>query len=307
MKANGPTGQRETHGKSLVGQKIIDTQAHQPSPIKPVDFNVFPESLSKSISGMGILTQSQNPEEFFRTLPQEPNIQYIASLLRSLDPSDRGYMLNETAVRKLVSQKENPEKTRVEFVANTLRKRGLINEDQTKSYLEMEPQQALKALEKLFLEHSKLRERAIISERLPVPGERLDTFIKERMQAAGYNIDNLKVRFLERSEYANQAAFSGNDRTSPFISTYYHHGGHDGEELAMIRSGVTNATDTTYTGDLKYWHNQARNPNYAVLVYAADALEPIGPAGYPKSNGFHTFLFDYYQIKRDSLLAIFER
>lgn len=99
---------------------------------------------------------------------------------------------------------------------------------------------------------------------------------------------------------------TGCDRDYYSINHANHHGGYDGEELAMIRYGITTAADTAYLSNLNNWENTVTQERFAVLVYSPDAVEGIGPLGYMKSNGFHAFHFGG-EVKRRSLLAVFER
>jgi len=122
----------------------------------------------------------------------------------------------------------------------------------------------------------------------------------------GINPEGLSVRYLWKPERVGTAVMTGCDRDFGSISHVNHHGRYDGEELAMIRHGITSAADTAYLGDLKNWRNADKQDRFAVLVYSPDAVEGIGPLGYVKSNGFHAFHFGG-EVKRRSLLAVFER
>jgi len=166
-------------------------------------------------------------------------------------------------------------------------------------------------LETICLEKSRLRPNNSVVPRIKLPEYGTTSWGKiiiDVLSNYGISTQEGKMRFLESSQYKENAVMTGNDRAERNLASYRnYHGGCDGEELAMIRQGVTDASNTTYVSTGISSEQMGYNKSTpAILVYSPDALERIGPLSFPNSNGFSVFHFGG-EIKRRSLLAIFEQ
>lgn len=143
---------------------------------------------------------------------------------------------------------------------------------------------------------------------LPAEGEPLTTYMIESLKSAGVWRPSLKVRVISR-ERLEKALASGTDRDGTSLTTI-HHGGDDGEELAMKQNDLDASRDlgqTTYVSELDTWSaDRKRHGDLVVLVYAPEALKSIQPTENKTgsfSNGFH--MFTDRRLIKPSLLAVF--
>jgi hypothetical protein len=146
---------------------------------------------------------------------------------------------------------------------------------------------------------------------LPAVGDSIKTHIVESLKSAGIYRPGLKVRFISR-ERLQKALSTGTDRDHSSLVTI-HHGGDDGEELAMKENGLDAKMDlgqVTYVSELDTtWSADAkRHGDLVVLVYAPEALKAIQPSQNKTNsfaNGFHMFVDK--RLIQPSLLAVFHR
>jgi hypothetical protein len=143
---------------------------------------------------------------------------------------------------------------------------------------------------------------------LPPEGESITKHVVESLKQQGLYRVGLKVRVIAR-ERLQKAISSGTDRDHTSLVTV-HHGGDDGEELAMKENGLDAMRDlgqVTYVSELDTWSDdRKKHGDMVILVYAPEALKPIQPSeskSNSSSNGFHMFL-DKRLVQR-SLLAVF--
>lgn len=143
---------------------------------------------------------------------------------------------------------------------------------------------------------------------LPAEGESITAHMVESLKKAGIYRTGLKIRVIAR-ERLQKALASGTDRDYTSLVTI-HHGGDDGEELAMKENNLDAMRDleqVTYVSAIDTWSaDRKRHGDMVVLVYAPEALKAIQPSQNKTgsfSNGFHMFL-DKRLIK-PSLLAVF--
>lgn len=229
----------------------------------------------------------------------------ILYLIGRVSPSDRDVLYGE--LKGLVKDLESPQAAKKDWLIRVFKKKKWIDDVKVAELQNSDVSESLNILQDICRQRALLR----IADQpfnvdLPDVGSELGDFIHDKVQSRGIDPQKCKVRYIDNTKYLSTALATGNDRSSSSIADYFHHGGRDGEEIAMIRSGITDATDTTYVSNLISWRSAPKSPNCAVLVYSGDVLEGIGPAGYMKSNGFHAFYFGG-DIKRRSLLGIFKR
>ena len=146
---------------------------------------------------------------------------------------------------------------------------------------------------------------------LPQEGESLTEHIISSLQQAGLYRKGLKIRVISKERVQNAFA-TGTDRDHTSLTTI-HHGGDDGEELAMKENGLDASRDcdqVSYLSDFDQWAKDRKmtgDRNMAILVYAPDAIKPIQPSRNKTdstSNGFHMFLDK--RLIHSSLLAVFK-
>ena len=240
------------------------------------------------------------------TNPNDPVEVRIRMLINSAEPYDQESLIY--AVPQLVAAAKDPKSAKRDWLSKLYKQRGWIDSETATRLKDIDGDSALSTLEAVCLDKSTLRPEgsSVPRYRLPSAGEELGDYIRQTLEGNGINPEGLKVRYLWKPERVGTAVMTGCDRDFGSISHANHHGGYDGEELAMIRHGITTAADTAYLGDLKNWNSKDPQERFAVLVYSPDAVEGIGPLGYMKSNGFHAFNFGG-EVKRRSLLTVFER
>src|SRR3989344_212956 len=239
------------------------------------------------------------------TNPNDPVEARIRMLIDSAEPYDRESLIY--AFPQLVTAAKDTKSAKRDWLSRLYEKRGWIDSDTATQLRDRDGDSALSELEAVCLQKANLRPKGSIVPRyrLPSAGEELGDYVRQTLEENGINPEGLSVRYLWKPERVGTAVMTGCDRDFGSISHVNHHGRYDGEELAMIRHGITSAADTAYLGDLKNWRNADKQDRFAVLVYSPDAVEGIGPLGYVKSNGFHAFHFGG-EVKRRSLLAVFE-
>lgn len=146
---------------------------------------------------------------------------------------------------------------------------------------------------------------------LPQEGESLTEHIISSLQQAGLYRKGLKIRVISK-ERVQHAFATGTDRDHTSLTTI-HHGGDDGEELAMKENGLDASRDcdqVSYLSDFDQWSKDRKmtgDRNMAILVYAPEAVKPIQPSKNrtgSTSNGFHMFLDR--RLIHPSLLAVFK-
>ena len=241
--------------------------------------------------------------ETARPTPTTPSERRIADIISKIDPSDHDTLWGQ--LHTLAAALENPAAAKRDWLCRIYRQRGWLDEEQAAMIAGEIPDRALAMLEEVCKEKANIRKEVEpLRLSLPAAGSPLSPYVREQLAAHGIDPERCRVRYLEKAEYAHHAVAHGSDRTDSKIDAYYHHGGYDGEELAMIRNGLTDARDTSYLSSMSHWDKATVFPGRVYLVYAADAVEGIGPCGYMKSNGFHAFHFGG-DIKRRSLLAVF--
>ena len=155
------------------------------------------------------------------------------------------------------------------------------------------------------------KEQPIIDFSLPQEGESLTQHIVDSLQQAGLYRKGLKIRVINR-ERVQHAFSTGTDRDDTSLTTI-HHGGDDGEELAMKENGLDATRDVdqvSYLSDFDGWaqdRKMSQDRNMAILIYAPEAIKPIQPSKNKTgstSNGFHMFLDK--RLIHPSLLAVFQ-
>ncbi|MFH0837489.1 MAG: hypothetical protein V1870_05135 [Candidatus Aenigmatarchaeota archaeon] len=241
------------------------------------------------------------------TNPNDPVEMRIRRLVDSVNSHDRSSLIYQ--VPRLVEAAKDPQDTKRNWLVGLYEKKGWVDKEFSQELKKMDAESALSELKEICLKYAELRsaEMPVLRYKLPIAGEKLGDYIREILEHEGINTEELMVRYLIDPKVVGSAIYTGNDRTVPWIGAYNnHHGGYDGEELAMIRHGITDASDTTYLSELNRWircgiTNQRGEP---ILVYFPDALEGIGPLGFMYSNGFHAFHFTG-DVKQRSLLAVF--
>lgn len=264
--------------------------------IKKIDFSIF--------EGYG-LNRDRKPSNTPAN-PNDPVEVRIRMLINSAEPYDQESLIY--AVPQLVTAAKNPKSAKKDWLSRLYEKRGWIDSETATQLRDTNGDSALSELEAVCLQKANLRPEgsSVPRYRLPSAGEELGDYIRQTLEKKGISPEGLKVRYLWKPERVGTAVMTGCDRDFGSMSHANHHGGYDGEELAMIRHGITTAADTTYLGDLKNWNSKDPQERFAVLVYSPDAVEGIGPLGYMKSNGFYAFHFGG-EVKRRSLLTVFER
>lgn len=204
-----------------------------------------------------------------------------------------------------------------ELMITELQKQGLVDENIVASIRKLEdPWYACKQLSDIknreVVEKTmpllRAAEKPIERFNLPAEGESITTHMVESLKKAGLYRAGLKVRVIAR-ERLQKALASGTDRDHTSLVTI-HHGGDDGEELAMKENNLDAMRDleqVTYVSEFDTWSaDRKRHGDMVVLVYAPEALKSIQPSQNKTnsfSNGFHMFLDK--RLIQPSLLAVF--
>jgi len=238
--------------------------------------------------------------------PKDPIEFNIKRLIDRIEPQDRESLIYE--IPQLIKAAKNPKAAKRKWITNLYKAKRWIDSKKAIELERMNNNCALARLEEVCLKKVTLKAKECQVRRypLPKPGKKLGDYIRNRLISEGLDIAQLKIRSIYDVERVSVAVKTGNDRDNMSMRHGNYHGGYDGEELAMIRYGITNAGDTTYLSDLVRWESSEDQEKIAILIYYSDAVEGIGPSGYMKSNGFHAFHFSG-EIKQRSLLAVFER
>lgn len=231
----------------------------------------------------------------------------VKALISALAPEEKTSAAY--SFKKFEEWSQKPKQARVEWLLSLYQKRSWISGEEFVELKTMSPDEAYEKLRKRCLERANLRPeqehqpKQIYLTLSDIPE---DAKLMDILHEHGIEGINLKIRALENAQRLNLAMSSGNDRDWGSQQNRNYHGGYDGEELAMIRAGV-HADQSTYVTDLRdnigagYLRHDKN-----ILVYSGDALEGIGPNGYPRSNGFSIFHFREDNVMRRSLLAVIQ-
>ena len=232
------------------------------------------------------------------TEPQKNTLLYLMRGLASEEQANLSYYIMDYKLGLT-----QPEEARQKFTIEVCRRRGWIDSERVAELQAMDTGVAKQELEKIMVDNARLRNGSVLRLRLN-PGESAQEVLEREFGDNRFELKELLVRYLTRDDpqYLNAAYTTGNDRTSSNVNSYWTNGQTDGEELAMIKAGITNATDTTYVSRGYGLQHLKKVP---ILIYSPDLMEAIGPTGYPRSNGFHCFLGDN-DLKHRSLLAVIE-
>jgi len=228
----------------------------------------------------------------------------IKNLISALAPEERTSATY--SFEKFEEWSQDPIKARVEWLLSLYQKKGWITDQELVELRAKTPDEAYERLRKRCLEKANLRPENERPKEINLDLSNITNDAKLIDILGNYGIDshNLKMRILENPQRLPNVLMTGNDRDLLSITSY--HGGYDGEELVMIRTGVR-ADQTTYVTDLS---DRIRvsylSPGKPILVYSGDALEYVGPNGYPRSNGFSVFHFKEDGIMQRSLLAVIQ-
>jgi hypothetical protein len=238
--------------------------------------------------------------------PKNPLEIKIRELIKLSAPENRESLIY--AVPELLIAAKDPKTAKKKWLTRLYEKKGWINSDFAAELMKKESEKALLELETICLKNARLRPfgTLIPCYRLSSDKQELSIPIKQTLENSGINIEGLKVRYIYKKEQLPTAMLTGNDRTVSSFFHQSHHNGYDGEKLAMIRHGITSATETTYVDNLKNWKHNNLEEDPAILIYSPDALDGIGPLGFMLSNQFHAFHF-CREVMQRSLLAVFEK
>ena len=195
----------------------------------------------------------------------------------------------------------NPSLALQKFTLGVCKLRGWIDSERVAELQAMNSTEVSQEIDRVLRENARLRNGPVRKLRLN-PGETAQDVLERDFDDSRFELEKLLVRWLSDTQYLGEAISTGNDRTSPHVWEYRTNGLLDGEKLAMIKVGITNAADTTYVMRGESLRNLITPP---FLIYSPDCLVAIEPAKRPRLNGFHCFIGSS-DMKARSLLAIIE-